>query len=67
MVAQPVQLVAPVAAPTVSPTARGQTVVETSEPAPRDRTMRRREPRAIDLGENPNYLDIPAFLRRQAD
>jgi cell division protein FtsZ len=64
----PVQLVTPVGSPAI-PVATPRQPLESTESSAvsRERTMRRREPRAVELGDNPNYLDIPAFLRRQAD
>jgi cell division protein FtsZ len=40
---------------------------EAAEPTMRERPQRKREPRMLDPLDNANYLDIPAFLRRQAD
>jgi len=47
----------------------------TAKPAPLEtldlnqleRPLRKREHRQLEANNNPNYLDIPAFLRRQAD
>ncbi|MGQ0657052.1 MAG: cell division protein FtsZ [Chromatiales bacterium] len=53
---------APSPLPVVKPSAAG--TIDLSEIELRGR---KRDPRRMDVTNNPNYLDIPAFLRRQAD
>jgi cell division protein FtsZ len=65
-VGQSVPVMTPVPQP--APIAGKHAYAEPAELAGRERTLRKREARAaVDYAENPNYLDIPAFLRRQAD
>ncbi|MEZ5447458.1 MAG: cell division protein FtsZ, partial [Gammaproteobacteria bacterium] len=65
-VVQSVPVMTPVAQP--APIVGRHAYPEAAEIAGRERALRKRDSRAaVDYAENPNYLDIPAFLRRQAD
>ncbi len=65
-VVQAVPVMTPVAQP--GPTVGKHAYADAAEVSGRERALRKRDSRAaVDYAENPNYLDIPAFLRRQAD